>query len=75
MKQLYQLYSAIIPTVGRCISSSKAAYRYLPKSIAAFPQNAKMKAIMEQTGFCQVSYKKMTLGICTMYVGYKIIDS
>jgi demethylmenaquinone methyltransferase/2-methoxy-6-polyprenyl-1,4-benzoquinol methylase len=75
MKQLYQLYSAVIPAVGRCISNSNAAYRYLPKSIAAFPQNAKMKAIMEQTDFCQVSYQKMTLGICTLYAGYKIIDN
>ncbi|MDR0814336.1 MAG: bifunctional demethylmenaquinone methyltransferase/2-methoxy-6-polyprenyl-1,4-benzoquinol methylase UbiE [Bacteroidales bacterium] len=71
MKQLYQLYSAIIPVIGRCISRSKAAYRYLPKSIAAFPQNAKMKAIMEQTGFGKVAYRKMTFGICTMYLGYK----
>ncbi|MDR3094350.1 MAG: bifunctional demethylmenaquinone methyltransferase/2-methoxy-6-polyprenyl-1,4-benzoquinol methylase UbiE [Bacteroidales bacterium] len=74
MKQLYHLYSAIIPLAGRCISRSKAAYRYLPKSIAAFPQNAKMKAIMEQTGFNKVTYQKMTFGVCTMYTGYaKII--
>ncbi|GHT21460.1 demethylmenaquinone methyltransferase [Bacteroidia bacterium] len=71
MKQLYHLYSALIPQVGRCISQSKAAYRYLPESIAAFPQNAKMKAIMEQTGFCKVEYRKMTFGVCTMYSGYK----
>jgi demethylmenaquinone methyltransferase/2-methoxy-6-polyprenyl-1,4-benzoquinol methylase len=72
MKQLYQLYSqTIIPFVGRMISKSKAAYTYLPSSVAAFPQNREMQRIMEKNGFRNVRYKKLTFGICTMYLGEK----
>jgi demethylmenaquinone methyltransferase/2-methoxy-6-polyprenyl-1,4-benzoquinol methylase len=72
MKQAYQLYSGlIIPFVGRIVSKSKAAYNYLPLSVAAFPQQEKMKAILEKNGFCNVQYKKLTFGICTLYGGYK----
>jgi demethylmenaquinone methyltransferase/2-methoxy-6-polyprenyl-1,4-benzoquinol methylase len=68
MKQGYRFYSkAVIPTIGRVISKNRVAYDYLPKSIAAFPQNAKMKAILEKNGFRNVQYKKLTFGICTLY--------
>jgi len=71
MKQLYQLYSSLIPKVGQWISRSKAAYKYLPKSISAFPQNAEMAAILRNNGFSDVSYRKLTGGICTMYLAGK----
>jgi demethylmenaquinone methyltransferase/2-methoxy-6-polyprenyl-1,4-benzoquinol methylase len=68
MKQACQLYSqTIIPFVGRIISGNKPAYDYLPRSIAAFPRNDRMKAILEKAGFCNVQYKKLTFGICTLY--------
>jgi len=71
MKQAYQLYSILIPQVGRWISRNKAAYKYLPKSISVFPQNAEMAAILEKSGFSDVTYKKLTGGICTMYLAGK----
>ncbi len=72
MKQAYYIYSKIIiPTIGRLISGSKAAYSYLPKSIAAFPQNKEMAGILTKNGFVDVMYKKLTFGICTMYLGTK----
>lgn len=72
MKQAYQLYSRIIiPTIGRLISKSRVAYHYLPKSIAAFPQNKELKTILEKNGFRDVGYNLFTLGICTLYFGKK----
>ena len=72
MKQAYRLYSKlIIPTLGRLISKSITAYHYLPDSIAAFPQNAGLKAILEKNSFRDVHYKKLTFGLCTLYVGTK----
>jgi demethylmenaquinone methyltransferase/2-methoxy-6-polyprenyl-1,4-benzoquinol methylase len=72
LKQAYRLYSKwIIPTVGQWISQSKPAYTYLPESIAAFPQNEKMKFILEKNGFVRVRYQKLTGGICTLYTGEK----
>ncbi|MDR2804883.1 MAG: bifunctional demethylmenaquinone methyltransferase/2-methoxy-6-polyprenyl-1,4-benzoquinol methylase UbiE [Dysgonamonadaceae bacterium] len=72
MKQLYRLYSqTIIPFVGRMVSKNKTAYTYLPRSVAAFPQNKEMQAILEKNGFRNVRYQTLTWGICTMYIGEK----
>lgn len=71
VKQAYQLYSKLIPQIGNLISRNNAAYRYLPQSIAAFPQGNEMQAILERNGFKNVVYRRFTLGICTMYVGSK----
>ena len=71
MKQAYQLYSGLIPKIGQWISRSKAAYKYLPKSISVFPQNAEMAAILEKNGFSEVTCRKLTGGVCTMYLGKK----
>lgn len=72
MKQGYTIYSRyIIPMMGRSISKSKSAYSYLPKSIAAFPQNKEMKAILEKNGFRKVEYKKLFPGVCTLYLATK----
>jgi demethylmenaquinone methyltransferase/2-methoxy-6-polyprenyl-1,4-benzoquinol methylase len=72
MKQGYQFYSrVIIPVLGRLISKNRVAYTYLPESVAAFPQNKALKTILEKNGFKEVQYKKLTLGICTLYFGKK----
>jgi demethylmenaquinone methyltransferase/2-methoxy-6-polyprenyl-1,4-benzoquinol methylase len=71
MKQGYQIYSRLIPKIGRWISRSKAAYQYLPKSISAFPQNDEMAAVLKKNGFLDVSYRKLTGGVCTMYLAGK----
>jgi demethylmenaquinone methyltransferase/2-methoxy-6-polyprenyl-1,4-benzoquinol methylase len=75
MKQAYRLYSTFIPLAGKWISRNNAAYRYLPHSIAAFPQNKEMATILEKNGFKNVRYQPFTLGICTMYLGYKSSES
>ncbi|GHT67628.1 demethylmenaquinone methyltransferase [Bacteroidia bacterium] len=71
MKQTYQIYSKLIPLIGKWISNNNAAYRYLPESIAAFPQGKEMKAILGKNGFKDVSCRKFTFGICTLYLGSK----
>ena len=72
MKQAYYVYSRfIIPTIGRNIAKNKDAYKYLPKSIAAFPQNKALKTILEKNGFRLVQYKKLFPGVCTLYLAIK----
>ncbi|MCL1933086.1 MAG: bifunctional demethylmenaquinone methyltransferase/2-methoxy-6-polyprenyl-1,4-benzoquinol methylase UbiE [Candidatus Azobacteroides sp.] len=71
MKQGYRIYSRLIPAIGRRISRSSAAYKYLPKSISAFPQNAEMAAILEKNGFSEAQFRKLTGGICTLYLARK----
>ncbi|MDR1810503.1 MAG: bifunctional demethylmenaquinone methyltransferase/2-methoxy-6-polyprenyl-1,4-benzoquinol methylase UbiE, partial [Prevotella sp.] len=62
VKQLYRLYAKLIPFVGRFFSRNKAAYAYLPESIAVFPQNARMVEILTKNGFQNATFKKLTFG-------------
>ena len=72
MKQLYALYSkVVIPTIGKLLSKDRSAYTYLPESIKAFPQGEIMQNIIRKAGFSQVSFKRLTMGICTLYFATK----
>ncbi len=76
MKVLYKIYSRlVIPALGRLMSKSRKAYSYLPESIAAFPQNREMTAILESNGFHNVSCKSFTFGICSLYLGEKPVET
>ncbi len=72
MKQLYALYSkVVIPTIGKLMSKDRSAYTYLPESIKAFPQGEIMQNIIRKAGFSQVSFKRLTMGVCTLYFATK----
>ncbi len=72
MKQTYAIYSKlVIPTIGKIMSKDNSAYTYLPKSIKAFPQGEIMKEILYKAGFSKVEFKRLTMGICTLYFATK----
>ena len=72
VKAGYTVYTrALIPLVGRLVSGDSSAYSYLLDSIAAAPAGPAMCAIMERAGFKDVSFKRLTLGVCTLYTAYK----
>lgn len=72
MKQLFWVYAHVVmPTIGRLISHDNSAYTYLPASMAAFPQGEVMQGILKNAGFSQVSFKRLTFGICTLYIAVK----
>ena len=72
IKSLYRLYSRnVIPLAGRMVSHDTRAYSYLPESIAACPQRGEMTAMMKRAGFRDTSYKSLTLGVITIYMGIK----
>lgn len=72
MKQLYKLYSeSVIPLLGRLFSKDGKAYRYLPDSVKAFPQGEKMIGIMHKAGFKDATWKRLTGGLCALYIATK----
>lgn len=72
MKQLFSVYARIImPAIGRLVSKDNSAYTYLPATMAAFPQGEVMQGILRKAGFTQVSFKRFTFGISTMYLSTK----
>lgn len=72
MKQLFHIYShTVLPVYGRLISKDTSAYSYLTKTIEAFPQGERMKNILQQAGFKDATFQRLTFGICTMYFATK----
>lgn len=69
---LYMFYfKNILPAIGRLVSKDNRAYTYLPDSVNAFPFGEKMRQILLDTGFKKVEYKKLSLGIATIYKATK----
>lgn len=69
MKQLFRIYShTVLPLLGRMIANDKSSYDYLVHSIEAFPQGEVMTDIVKKAGFSRVTFKRLTFGICTMYI-------
>lgn len=65
---LYMFYfKNILPQIGRLVSKDNRAYTYLPDSVNAFPYGEKMKGILLETGFRKVEYRKLSMGIATLY--------
>lgn len=72
MKQLFQVYSHLVmPVIGRLISKDNSAYTYLPATMAAFPQGEVMQGILCRAGFSEVTFRRLTGGLCTQYLSTK----
>ena len=72
MKQLFWLYShTFLPIYGKLISKDERAYNYLTKTIEAFPQGEQMMQILKKAGFAETRFKRLTFGICTLYIATK----
>ena len=64
-------FKNILPQIGKLVSKDTRAYTYLPDSVNAFPFGEKMKTILLDVGFKKVEYKKLSLGIATIYKATK----
>ena len=72
-RQAFQFYfSSILPRIGGAVSGSRGAYEYLPDSVAKFPDQKNLAALMSETGFSDVEYKNLTGGIAAIHIGKKI---
>ena len=72
IRWFYDLYTLhIIPAIGTIKSGDKSAYRYLPQSIAAVPQGDNMLQLMREAGLRDATFKRLTLGVCTIYSAFK----
>ncbi len=68
----YQLYSRrVLPLIGALISGHPTAYRYLPDSIAQFPSEEKLRTLIADAGFTDVSVTSLTAGVAAIHVGVK----
>ena len=66
----YRLYfHELSPRIAALLGGDAAAYRYLPRSVAAFPDAEGLAERMRQAGFARVRYERLSLGIAAIHVG------
>ncbi len=71
-KQIYNFYFRdILPFIGKKLSKDRSAYRYLNESVIKFPDNEEFMVMMRKAGFLGVTQKKLTLGVASIYSGFK----
>ena len=72
IKGLYRFYSRhILPIIGGIISGNREAYTYLPESVSAFPDRDRLKSIIEEAGFRDVSSTPLTFGVVVIHTAFK----
>jgi len=71
-KAIYYLYlKGILPTLGKLFAKSYRQYRWLPESLAMFPDHRELKHIFEEAGFSEVEAYPLTGGIAALHIGTK----
>ena len=70
VRAVYHLYfRRILPLIGRVVSGHRTAYRYLPESVANFPDREQLARRMERAGFRNVQWRALTFGIAALHWG------
>jgi demethylmenaquinone methyltransferase/2-methoxy-6-polyprenyl-1,4-benzoquinol methylase len=61
----------VIPLIGAISTRNRSAYTYLNATIETFPYGKNFCDLFEKAGFVNISYLPLTLGVATIYIGYK----
>lgn len=64
-------FETVVPLVGGLLSGEREAYRYLPASVAAFPDAPTLAAMMGRAGFADVRFRKLGGGTVALHTGVK----
>ncbi|MEP6847056.1 MAG: bifunctional demethylmenaquinone methyltransferase/2-methoxy-6-polyprenyl-1,4-benzoquinol methylase UbiE [Panacibacter sp.] len=69
---LYNFYmKSVAPKAGSMFAKNKNAYQYLNDSVQAFPEREQFTEVMKHTGYKNIYFKPLSLGICCIYCGSK----
>jgi demethylmenaquinone methyltransferase / 2-methoxy-6-polyprenyl-1,4-benzoquinol methylase len=72
LRALYGWYfRALLPRIGRLVSSHGEAYSYLPASVETFPGPDEFCRAIRHTGFASVRYMPLSLGVVYLYLATK----
>jgi len=73
LDKVYDVYSfKVLPLMGKVIADDEDSYRYLAESIRMHPDQATLKAMMQDAGFERCTYHNMTGGIVALHKGFKL---
>lgn len=70
---LYMFYfHRVLPRLASWISGDRTgAYAYLPQSVSSFVDSPGMIQSLERAGFERITARRLTLGVVTVYLGWK----
>lgn len=60
-------FNKVTPCIGRLFSKDVRAYKYLPESVKAFPDNERFTNILKKLAYTQTSYKSLCFGVSAVY--------
>lgn len=70
--RVYRWYFEVVaPRIATLLGGDEAAYRYLPRSLRAFPGAERLAEMLVDAGFQSVRYERLTLGIAAIHVAAK----
>ncbi|MCE2462291.1 MAG: class I SAM-dependent methyltransferase, partial [Dehalococcoidia bacterium] len=61
----------VVPLMGQIIAGDRAAYTYLPQSVAGFHSADELARYFEEVGLENVGYQRMGLGAVAVHWGTK----
>lgn len=68
----YEFYlKRLLPFASRLASKTPEAYSYLAESIAAWPNQEQLAALIEQAGWTQVKVQNLTFGVVALHSAVK----
>ncbi|MFC3745841.1 demethylmenaquinone methyltransferase [Paenibacillus sp. GCM10012306] len=71
-KGIYYFYfKQILPLMGKLFAKRYEQYRWLPESLALFPDREQLAAIFRETGLNKVESFPLTGGIAALHIGLK----
>ena len=71
--RIYDAYSFnAVPALGKVVTGDGEPYRYLVESIRTFPKQDEFKAMIEDAGFANVTYRNLTGGVVAIHSGWRI---
>jgi demethylmenaquinone methyltransferase / 2-methoxy-6-polyprenyl-1,4-benzoquinol methylase len=69
LRTLYELYSVkVMPVVGKIVTGTAEPFKYLAESIRVFPAPEVLCARLEDAGFTNVDFERLTDGIAVVYL-------
>jgi len=73
--RLYSFYfQNVLPRIGGWISKDAEAYRYLPRTVSAWPAPSEFRRWMEQSGLVDCGHASLSFGIASLHWGRRPLD-
>jgi demethylmenaquinone methyltransferase/2-methoxy-6-polyprenyl-1,4-benzoquinol methylase len=73
LRRLYDGWNfSVLPEIGARVAKDRASYEYLAESIAKFPDQATLAAMMERAGLERVTHRNLSGGIVAIHAGWRL---